>query len=170
MNDTTDKGRVSDISSALAARKIRSSVRALIVKEGKILCNLNKRNGEEYYTLPGGGQDLGEDLETALKREVKEEVGCDLSIHELVFVYDYIAAKDPHQYRKNPSYHALQHIFWCELIDPHNLGKDVQMDEYQVGHKWIKLMELQEKNFYPKELVSALQNPKDAKIYLGELY
>ncbi len=43
---------------------------------GKILIVITK-NGR--YHLPGGGLDAGEDAETALRREVKEETGYDVA-------------------------------------------------------------------------------------------
>ena len=33
-----------------------------------------------YHKLPGGGIDEGEDKETAMKRECREEIGCDIEI------------------------------------------------------------------------------------------
>ena len=41
------------------------------------LCHLGKF---DFYTLPGGGVDPGEDLITAAKREVLEEAGCQCKI------------------------------------------------------------------------------------------
>ncbi len=36
---------------------IRSSAKALLVKDGKLLVIRCQRGGKEYYTLPGGGQE-----------------------------------------------------------------------------------------------------------------
>ena len=43
----------------------------------KTLFSLYKLN---YYKLPGGGVEEGEDLQIALKRECKEEIGCNVEI------------------------------------------------------------------------------------------
>jgi ADP-ribose pyrophosphatase YjhB (NUDIX family) len=50
-------------------------VKALIVRDGKILLmkECEKRSGK--WELPGGGLDFGEDVHTALAREVMEEMG-----------------------------------------------------------------------------------------------
>ena len=109
-----------------------------------------------------------EDLETALRREVKEEVGCEINIHELVFVFDYLGAKDPNSHA-NPHFHAIHHIFWCDLKDPDNLGKNCLMDTNQTGHEWLPLNQLEEYSFYPKQIIPILKAPKGAGIYLGSL-
>jgi 8-oxo-dGTP diphosphatase len=52
--------------------------KALIVKDGKILINRYLR--QDTFDLPGGRFHVGEDPHTALKREVKEELGIDVEI------------------------------------------------------------------------------------------
>lgn len=53
----------------------RTAVRALVFDaDGKVALMHAAKRG--YYKLPGGGVDEGEDLMTALNRELMEELGC----------------------------------------------------------------------------------------------
>ncbi|MCX6716214.1 MAG: NUDIX domain-containing protein [Candidatus Taylorbacteria bacterium] len=63
--------------------KERSSARAIVFdKERKVaLLNVSKHN---YYKLPGGGIEEGENIEEALKRECLEEIGCNIQIRDEV--------------------------------------------------------------------------------------
>lgn len=63
--------------------KLREAVRAVLFdNNNKIaLLKVSKMN---YYKLPGGGIENNEDEETALKRECKEETGCDIKINESI--------------------------------------------------------------------------------------
>lgn len=58
---------------------VREAARAIVVDDdGKIvLLHVSKRN---YYKLPGGGIEPGEDHVTALRRECQEEIGCDVEV------------------------------------------------------------------------------------------
>ncbi len=40
----------------------------------------NNENKEEYYTIPGGGQEEGETIEEATLREIREELGIDIEL------------------------------------------------------------------------------------------
>ncbi len=59
---------------------IREAVRAIVYdKDGNVaILNVSKQN---YHKLPGGGVEKGEDLQTALKRECQEELGCDIEMY-----------------------------------------------------------------------------------------
>lgn len=61
----------------------RISVKGVYVKEGKVLMShdfVNEwKNPGGKYELPGGGLDFGESFEEVLKREIKEEMGLEVT-------------------------------------------------------------------------------------------
>ncbi len=61
--------------------------------EGKILlCKSPK--WFDNYTLPGGHIELGESMTEAVKREVKEEVGLDVEVEQMLLMQEAIYAKE----------------------------------------------------------------------------
>jgi ADP-ribose pyrophosphatase YjhB (NUDIX family) len=64
---------------------------ALIIKNGKLL--LIKRGakpGQGRWSIPGGLVELGERVQDAIVREVKEECGLDIEVERLMDVFDSI--------------------------------------------------------------------------------
>ena len=55
-------------------------------KEGKLLLGKNRKGGvyEGQYVVPGGGVDEGETKESALRREMIEEIGLDINNVEVL--------------------------------------------------------------------------------------
>lgn len=66
---------------------IRNSAKALVIKEGKVLAIKIREQDEEWYIMPGGGQESEELLTDAVRREVVEETGIEVTATELVFVF-----------------------------------------------------------------------------------
>jgi len=110
------------------------SVKALLYHNGKFLFLLKKRKElpEIYYGLPGGLKEPGESLEEALKREVKEEVGVDIEILDILAAYTYV--------------HPLgnEAISMLYLARPLSLNFKLsgEPDEEFIGVKWLSPDEL----------------------------
>ena len=59
--------------------ELRKSARAILLKEDGTMAVQYLEN-YTFHKLPGGGFNQGETVEEALRREIKEEVGCALKI------------------------------------------------------------------------------------------
>ena len=69
---------------------MRISSRCFIFKDDKIVLIYRENQGEIYYVFPGGKVEDGETNEQCVVREVKEELGLDVSELEFVQTYPYI--------------------------------------------------------------------------------
>lgn len=78
--------------------KIVVALKAVIVNQGKIL--ILRRSGTdevgpgEWETV-GGKVEFGEDLETALVREIQEEAGIEVSVEKLIYAVTFLT--DPNR-------------------------------------------------------------------------
>lgn len=57
----------------------RETVRALVFDESDNIAFLHVTR-DQYFKLPGGGMEIGEDHLSALNRECLEEIGCEIEI------------------------------------------------------------------------------------------
>ena len=154
---------------------IRSTVKAVIVKDGKIL--LNKCYGEafgDYFSLPGGGQHLHETLEEAIVRECLEETGYAVAPIRLAAVCETILNEESRKNNPEHSHHRVYHIFICNILDDEKItptGKDGT----QLGSEWVDINSFSEINvtrLFPIAVRDNIQGiiSGTAPVYLGSNY
>jgi nucleoside triphosphatase len=104
------------------------TVGALIVDQrGKILL-ARSHKWFDKYTLPGGHIEVGESMVDAVKREVKEEVGLEVDVVEMLLVQEAIFA--PEFYKKK---HFIFIDFYCKSKD-----QLVKLDQNEIqDHIWV---------------------------------
>ena len=151
---------------------VRSTVKALILNDGKILLNkcVDKNNGD-YYSLPGGGQHQYETIYQALVRECLEETGYTIIPIKLVGLCEEISMSE--ESRKNfPEYaHKMYHVFLCEL-EKNEKQIPTEKDEMQINSEWISINILKEYRILPKIFGENIQKilGNNAPIFLGSEY
>jgi nucleoside triphosphatase len=104
------------------------TVGAMIVNnQGKILL-AKSHKWFDRYTLPGGHIEVGETMADAVKREVKEEVGLDVDVVDMLLIQEAIFA--PEFYKKK---HFIFIDFYCKSKD-----EQVKLDQKEIqDYIWV---------------------------------
>lgn len=148
----------------------RYSIKAIIIKDNKLLVESCDYGKGRFCKLPGGGHQWGETMTEALIRECKEELNLDIIPTRLVLARDYIA-KNHQQSIDDDIFHQAELMFECEVKDLSPLGLGTEPDGDNQIIKWIPLENLTNSDFYPKSIIPYLTKLKDIKetIILGDV-
>ncbi len=140
---------------------VRPSI--LIVQDNKILLLKYIYSGHEVFALPGGGPEGDETMETALVRELKEELMIDVSVDRLVFTGEVLGPD-----KKKSTLHC---VFTGRVTG--GIPEVNAAETSALGFEWVNVTVLDTLNLYPnigghiKALISNGQPYENA--YLGRI-
>ncbi|HSG79251.1 MAG TPA: NUDIX domain-containing protein [Acidimicrobiia bacterium] len=152
---------------------LRNSAKAVIVRDGRLLVTDNRSPDDpegRWLLLPGGGQQAGETLVEALRREVLEETGFEVVVGSLLWIREYIGAH--HEFALyDAGEHQIEFMFSAEIVGGD--GRPVEQDTWQVGVAWLSSDEIPEARLFPRALrpVIAAHVAGDARaaVYHGDV-
>jgi 8-oxo-dGTP pyrophosphatase MutT (NUDIX family) len=136
--------------------KFEVIARAIIVVDGKVLCQRNVENDE--YALPGGHIEKGETVRQALIRELKEETGMPIFVGKLTYINENFFEQDGEEV------HEIGFYFLSSVIG--DIPEKIESREDHIDFRFIDLDDLADEKVYPHFLKTIL--PDDAKKNFSE--
>jgi 8-oxo-dGTP diphosphatase len=129
----------------------RPSVYGVIIEHGKIL--LSKQ--WDGFDLPGGGIELGETINDALIREIKEETGFDAEVNGIIDCRNSFFRT-----LKGKNFHSILLYYTCKIIGGSISVKylDEAEKSYLGQAEWVDLARIENIKFYSStDLVSIIK-------------
>ena len=127
---------------------VRNSAKAIILQDGELL-TIKCYENEEFFILPGGGQEHNEPLHQTVIRECREEINVDVEVHALLYIREYIGKN--HGYIKHAHFHQVDFMFLCNILTGQASIGHIP-DTAQTGVAWLDLKEIETFNFYPHSM------------------
>ena len=90
---------------------------------------------EGMWEFPGGKIELGENRESALKREIQEELGIDITIDKFLCTTDY----------DYPSFHLTMHCYLCSIE-----SGEIELREHKSA-RWLTVESLDSVEWLPAD-------------------
>ncbi len=99
--------------------------------EGKVLLCRSKKWGDKYV-FPGGHIELGEKMEDALRREVKEETGLEVFDIQLISLQEAVYSD---------TFEARRHFIFIDFLCKTNSSEVILNDEAE-AFEWVNLKDI----------------------------
>ncbi len=147
----------------------RRRVRAIIIKDGKIVSMYREREDRIFYTFPGGGMEGTETEEGCVKREVMEEFGLTVKPIKKLYTYE--------------NQNSVEHFYLAEWVAGEfgtGEGEEYRPDRNNGVYipKFIEISQIPNLPLMPPEVATAFYNDyvengekvrNDVKFLQGEI-
>jgi 8-oxo-dGTP pyrophosphatase MutT (NUDIX family) len=123
----------------------RNIARGLLFLDGRVLLAQDKNQG--HYFPPGGGVDFGEPIESALQREMLEELGWSTEVKRFVGCLE-------HSWKGRKNNFETNFYFLLEVLEGD--VKNPLSRESHLNFEWVELSRLTSLKIFPEDLLPKL--------------
>ncbi|MGG3521778.1 NUDIX hydrolase [Bacillus pseudomycoides] len=119
-------------------------VGAICKHNNKMLMIQNE--GEDFWYIPGGRVQMLESSESAVRRELREELGVDVDVKRLLWMAENFFTYDEHQF------HEISFYYEVNLLELPAKGEDsffLEEDGKRYVFQWVPLEHVSEYNLKP---------------------
>ncbi len=111
---------------------------AAIIRDGERIFATQRGYGEfkDMWEFPGGKVEVGERLEDALMREIREELDTEIGVDSFLCTVDY----------DYPSFHLTMHCYMCSVV-----SGDLVLKEHESA-RWLGMDELDSVDWLPADI------------------
>ena len=112
---------------------------AAIIRRGDAIFATQRGYGDwkDWWEFPGGKMEPGETPESALVREIREELSTQIRIDKFLYTVDY----------DYPQFHLTMHCYMCSL-----LNDALHLNEHEAA-RWLRREDINSVNWLPADLV-----------------
>jgi len=129
-------------------------VAGILFKEDKVL--VHKRINDSFYAFPGGRVEMFESTENTIIREMKEELGVDVTIDRLLWVCEQFFGDT------DSKYHEICFYYLIECNDNNLLDKEdlfyITEGKNKFEFRWIDVKEIENEFVYPVFIKNRIQD------------
>jgi 8-oxo-dGTP pyrophosphatase MutT (NUDIX family) len=127
--------------------KFNFRVAGLAISEDRILLHTTLK--DDFWNLPGGRVEFNESTDSALAREIEEELGIQINIEKLIYVNEDFFKYD------NKRYHELGFYYLISFPEDHEITNNNDEfygieDDGRLIFKWFSFEELSGIKLYPE--------------------
>lgn len=129
-----------------------------IIKQGDkfLIMRVNKTN---YYHIPGGHIEIGEDSKTGVIREIKEEIGCDVQEAKLFAIQENFWERKERECHGIEFYYIIKPSTELPIKDYERIEND-KGEKKLLDFKWVTAQELMDVDLKPANIKELLINGK----------
>jgi len=137
----------------VGTQRFNHRVAAIIIHDGRVL--IHRRVQDDFWALPGGRIELGESSCRSLQREMREELGVDVTVERLLWIMENFFDFDDLAFHEVAMYYLVSLPEDAAILAADRMAG--MEDDCPLVFEWFPIDALEDVPLYPQVLRTALR-------------